>query len=93
MRYYRQIKVSQTTEILIKEQATGGRSTGANSRTEIWWFLLHGENIARKQEEFEEKLKFKNQFKPLDEDDVEYLVGFGGFYIYESKKVKQLMSI
>ncbi|KAI5808901.1 N-terminal domain of NEFA-interacting nuclear protein NIP30-domain-containing protein [Peziza echinospora] len=30
-------------------------------------------NKARKQEEFEEKLKFKNQFKPLDEDDVEYL--------------------
>lgn len=29
----------------------------------------------KKQEEFEEKLKFKNQFKPLDEDDVEYLVG------------------
>lgn len=32
--------------------------------------------IAKKQEEFEEKLKFKNQFKPLDEDDVEYLVSF-----------------
>lgn len=32
-------------------------------------------DAAKKQEEFEEKLKFKNQFKPLDEDDVEYLVG------------------
>lgn len=31
--------------------------------------------VVKKQEEFEEKLKFKNQFKPLDEDDVEYLVG------------------
>lgn len=30
--------------------------------------------IARKQEEFEERLKFKNQFKNLDEDDVEFLV-------------------
>jgi hypothetical protein len=30
--------------------------------------------LAKKQEEFEEKLKFKNQFKTLDEDDVDYLV-------------------
>ncbi|PWW75712.1 hypothetical protein C7212DRAFT_320793 [Tuber magnatum] len=30
-------------------------------------------NKAKKQEEFEEKLKFKNQFKTLDEDDVDYL--------------------
>ena len=34
-----------------------------------------GESAAKKQEEFEEKLKFKNQFKTLDEDDVDYLVG------------------
>ncbi|CUS13896.1 unnamed protein product [Tuber aestivum] len=32
-----------------------------------------GELVAKKQEEFEEKLKFKNQFKTLDEDDVDYL--------------------
>ena len=30
-------------------------------------------NKARKQEEFEEKLKFKNQFRALDEGDVEFL--------------------
>ncbi|KAF8542710.1 N-terminal domain of NEFA-interacting nuclear protein NIP30-domain-containing protein [Trichophaea hybrida] len=30
-------------------------------------------NKARKQEEFEEKLKFKNQFRALDEEDVEFL--------------------
>jgi len=34
-----------------------------------------GGSTAKKQEEFEEKLKFKNQFKTLDEDDVDYLVG------------------
>ncbi|KAI5839908.1 N-terminal domain of NEFA-interacting nuclear protein NIP30-domain-containing protein [Morchella snyderi] len=36
-------------------------------------FAILQANKAKKQEEFEEKLKFKNQFKPLDEDDVEYL--------------------
>ncbi|KAI5855725.1 N-terminal domain of NEFA-interacting nuclear protein NIP30-domain-containing protein [Tricharina praecox] len=30
-------------------------------------------NKTRKQEEFAEKLKFKNQFRALDEDDVEFL--------------------
>ncbi|KAL7266410.1 hypothetical protein RUND412_011045 [Rhizina undulata] len=30
-------------------------------------------NKAKKQEAFEESLKFKHQFKPLDEEDVEYL--------------------
>lgn len=37
--------------------------------------------VVKKQEEFEEKLKFKNQFKPLDEDDVEYLVGSVCFFL------------
>lgn len=36
-------------------------------------FDILAANKARKQEEFEEKLKFKNQFRALDEDDVEYL--------------------
>lgn len=43
------------------------------------------ELVAKKQEEFEEKLKFKNQFKPLDEDDVEYLVPLPTLYYYTGK--------
>ncbi|KAF8474829.1 N-terminal domain of NEFA-interacting nuclear protein NIP30-domain-containing protein [Kalaharituber pfeilii] len=51
-----------------EESASKGRGPEEKSLYEI----LQA-NKARKQEEFEEKLKFKHQFKQLDEDDVEFL--------------------
>jgi predicted DNA-binding transcriptional regulator YafY len=53
--------------------STASRTTAPPEDTRSLFEILQA-NKARKQEEFEEKLKFKNQFRPLDEGDVEFLV-------------------
>ncbi|KAK6335467.1 hypothetical protein TWF696_002241 [Orbilia brochopaga] len=55
-----------------KEAAASSGLVGSQEGGKTLYDVLQA-NKARKQEEFEEKLKFKNQFRSLDEGEIEFL--------------------
>ncbi|PGH15596.1 hypothetical protein AJ79_02378 [Helicocarpus griseus UAMH5409] len=62
------LKAQQELEAERRRKAEEGKQDGGKSLYEI---LQH--NKAAKQEAFEESIKLKNQFRSLDEDEVEFL--------------------
>ncbi|KAM5453906.1 hypothetical protein MaudCBS49596_002531 [Microsporum audouinii] len=72
-------KVKQDLEASRQKRATEGQQEGGKSLYEVLQ-----QNKAAKQEAFEESIRLKNQFRTLDEDEVEFLDS-----ILESTRAKE----
>ncbi|EFR03656.1 hypothetical protein MGYG_06652 [Nannizzia gypsea CBS 118893] len=73
------LKVKQELEDNRQRRATEGQQEGGKSLYEVLQ-----QNKAAKQEAFEESIRLKNQFRTLDEDEVEFLDS-----ILESTRAKE----
>ncbi|EGD99412.1 hypothetical protein TESG_06765 [Trichophyton tonsurans CBS 112818] len=73
------LKVKQELEDSRQRRATEGQQEGGKSLYEVLQ-----QNKAAKQEAFEESIRLKNQFRTLDEDEVEFLDS-----ILESTRAKE----